>query len=237
MKRTFLTLFTLAAVALTAMGCDESSDQLTDGRGTGSRGGTGAGETAGGENGTYDHNNDPGAPNGEDGDYRDLPQVKVIGSPEITSRLHACGKLSIAALGDLLNSRGLTGGGTRPNGAPSGIAIYNQPATKAALGEANYAGRIPEATIASTSAMSKMFDIYTMASYDAVTANYTAPACPGVKVLGGDGKFTKDGISCLIGKPATDEHVAIANDVIAKNPTDGAKIAIAALLSAAHTCQ
>ena len=57
------------------------------------------------------------------------------------------------------------------------------------------------------------------------------------RVLGAVGKFTKDGISCLIGKPATDEHVAIANDAITKNPTDGAKLAIAALLSAAHTCQ
>jgi hypothetical protein len=82
-----------------------------------------------------------------------------------------------------------------------------------------------------------MFDIYAMASYDAVTDNWEAPACPGVKVIGADGKFTKDGVSCLIGKPATDEHVAIANDAVAKNPTDGAKIAIAALLAAAHTCQ
>ena len=32
-------------------------------------------------------------------------------------------------------------------------------------------------------------------------------------------------------------NLTIANDAIAKNPTDGAKIAIAALLSAAHTCQ
>ena len=91
--------------------------------------------------------------------------------------------------------------------------------------------------IASTSAMAKMFDIFTMASYDPVAAMWAAPACPGVKVLGTDGKFTKDGLTCLMGKPARDEHVAIANDAIAKNATDGAKLAIAALLSAAHTCQ
>src|SRR5689334_11880505 len=126
MKRNFLTLIAVAAVAFVAVGCDESSDQLTNGGTGGSRTPTGAGDTAGGENGTYDHNNDPGAPNGEDGDYRDLPQVKVIGSPEVTSRLHACGKISIASLGDMLNSRGLTGtGGGRPNGAQSGMQIYN----------------------------------------------------------------------------------------------------------------
>jgi hypothetical protein len=58
-----------------------------------------------------------------------------------------------------------------------------------------------------------------------------------VSIVGTDGKFTKDGLTCLMGKPARDEHLAIANDAIAKNTTDGAKIAIAALLSAAHTCQ
>ncbi len=235
MKRTFLTLLSLAALALSA--CDESSDQLTNGGAGGSRTPAGPGDTAGDENGTYNHNNDPGAPADGEGDYRDLPQIKVIGSPEVTSRLHACGKLTINSLGDLLTSRGLTGtGGGRPNGAQSGQQIFNANATKAALGDANYGGRVPESSFASTSAMSKMFDIFTMASYDAVAANFNAPACPGVKVLDA-GKFTKDGLSCLMGKPATDEHVAIANDVIAKNPTDGAKIAIAALLSAAHTCQ
>src|SRR5262249_29152151 len=100
-----------------------------------------------------------------------------------------------------------------------------------------YNGRVPEAPFASTSAMAKTFDIFTMASYDAVDGNFNAPACPGVKVLGGDGKFTKDGISCLMGKPATDEHVAIANDAITKNPTDGERTAVAALRSAGHTCQ
>src|SRR5262249_42031033 len=146
-------------------------------------------------------------------------------------------KLSVASIGTILTSRGLTGGGTRPAGAQSGQAIYTNNQTAATLGAANYNGRVPEAPFASTSALSKMFDIYAMGSYDAVAANWTAPACPGVKVVDAAGKFTKDGLSCLIGKPATEEHLAIANDAIAKNPTDGAKIAIAALLSAAHTCQ
>ena len=52
-----------------------------------------------------------------------------------------------------------------------------------------------------------------------VAAADTAPACPGVKVVGADGKFTKDGLTCLMGKPATDAHLAVANDAIAKNPT------------------
>jgi hypothetical protein len=234
MKHIALTLIAVAGLAIA--GCsDGTSDSLSNG------GGGAAGDpngTAGNENTTFDHSNDPGgAAPGADFQPAEPGQVKLIGSPEITSRLHACGKISLKSLGDILASRGLTGGGTRPAGALSGQAIFSQGATPAAFGGANYNGRVPEAPFASTSAMAKMFDIFTMASYDAVTANWTAPACPGVKVLGTDGKFTQDGLTCLMGKTAHAEHLAIANDAIAKNPTDGAKIAIAALLSAAHTCQ
>lgn len=234
MNRIALTLIAVTGLALAA--CTEgTSDSLSDGR-------TGAdndpNSTAGGEGTTFDHSNDPGgAAPGADFQPPEPAQVRLVGSPEVTSRLHSCGKLSVASLGNILTSRGLTGGGTRPAGAISGQAIFQQGGTAPAFGGANYNGRVPEAPFSSTSAMAKMFDIFTMASYDAVAANWAAPACPDVKVLGADGKFTQDGLTCLMGKPARPEHLAIANDAIAKNPTDGAKIAIAALLSAAHTCQ
>ena len=234
MKHIALTLIAVAGLAIA--GCsDGTSDSLSNGGAGGSGDPNG---TAGNENTTFDHSNDPGgAAPGADFQPAEPGQVRLIGSPEISSRLHSCGKLTIKSLGDILTSRGLTGGGTRPAGALSGQAIFAQGATAAAFGGANYNGRVPEASFASTSAMAKMFDIFTMSSYDTVAPAWTAPACPGVKVLGTDGKFTKDGLSCLMGKPAKDEHLAIANDAIVKNPTDGAKLAIAALLSAAHTCQ
>lgn len=230
MKRIALTLISVAALALGA--CDDgTSDSLSDGR----RGNGDPNGTAGGEDNTFDHTNDPGgAAPGADFTPPEPQQQRMVGSPEVTSRLHSCGKLTYTSLGDILNSRGLTGGGQRPNGAPSGQQLYDNAAST--FGTANYPGRVPEAPFASTSNLSKEFDIFTMAAYDAVSDNFSAPACPGVKILDG-GKFTKDGLSCLMGKPAKDEHLAIANDAIAKNPTDGAKIAIAALLSAAHTCQ
>jgi len=233
MKRITLALIGAAALALGAC-TNGTSDTLSDGR----VGGDGTG-TAGGEETTFDHSNDPGAssPGADTNPPTEPAQIKIVGSPEVTSRLHGCGKISVAGLGSILASRGLTGGGTRPAGQVSGQAIYMQNGTVPALGGANYNGRVPEAPFASTSAAAKMFDIFTMASYDPIAATWAAPACPGVKVLGTDGKFTKDGLSCLMGKPARDEHVAIANDAIAKNATDGAKLAIAALLSAAHTCQ
>lgn len=230
MKRLILTLISVSALALAA--CDDgNADSLGNGRGSNPRD---PNATQGGEDSTFDHSNDPGgAAPGADFQPPEPSQMKLVGSPEVTSRLHACGKLTNASLADIIASRALTGG--TPNGAQNAQQIFN--ASGPALGAANYPGRVPEAPFASTSAMAKMFDIYTMASYSAVQANWAPPACEGAKVLGADGKFTKDGISCLIGKPATDEHVAIANDAIVKNPTDGAKIAIAAMLSAAHTCQ
>jgi hypothetical protein len=237
MKRSLLILLSVGALALGA--CDGNQDSLTNGE-TGNQRGPqrSPGDTSGGEDNTYNHSNDPaGVPPGVPFEPADPAQVRAVGSPELTSRLHSCGKMTVESIGELLRSRGLTGGGQRPNGAQSGQQIFARNGTAAALGAANYNGRVPEAPFASTAAVSKMFDIYSMAAYDAVNSNWSAPACPGVKVLGGDGKFTRDGISCLMGKPATEEHVAIANDAIAKNPTDGAKIAIAALLSAAHTCQ
>ncbi len=231
MKRIALTLISV----LSLMACaDETADSLT-GEDPASRD---PNATAGGSGTTFDHSNDPGgAAPGADFQPPEPAQVRLLGSPEVSARMHACGKLTVTSLGSILRTRGLTGGGQRPANTQSGQQIYANGATAAALGAANYNGRVPEAPFASTSAMSKTFDIFTMASYDAVNANWTSTACPDVKVMGTDGKFTKDGISCLIGKPARQEHVDIANDAIAKNPTDGAKIAIAALLSAAHTCQ
>jgi len=219
MKRTVLTLLLpLAAFA----GCgDGASNSLTNGNGPATSPAASAGTSA--------PTTDPNA-------AAAAAQATAAGSPEVTSRQHGCGKMSIASIGQLLASRGLTGKGALPKGSQSGVGIFNAGDTAAALGAANYEGRTAESPFASTSAISKMFDIYTMASYDAVDPGWSAPACPNVQLISG-GKITKDGLTCLMGKPATDEHVAIANDAIAKNPTDGPKIAIASILSAAHTCQ
>jgi hypothetical protein len=221
------------------MACgDGSQESLTNGQTGGARQRDPGATAGGGEGNTYDHSNDPaGVPGDVPYEPADPAQVRAVGSPEVTSRLHSCGKLTVNSIRQLLDSRGLSGGGQRPNGIPSGRDIFNRGDSAAALGGPNYNGRVPEAPFASTAAVSKMFDIYAMAAYDAVSPDWSSTACPGVKVIGADGKFTKDGISCLIGKPASEEHLALANDAITKNPADGAKIAVAALLAAAHTCQ
>lgn len=236
LRQTITTL--LAAFALAGAGCTDDSGSLTGGNQNPSQErvpSTNREETTGTEDTTFSHSNDPAGAMAPF-EPADPAAVAAIGSPELTSRLHSCGKLSVASLGKLIESRGIVGNGQRPNKTDSGKDIFAKGDTAAALGGPNYQGRVPEAPFASTSAISKMYDIFTMASYDVVADDWAPPACPGVKLLQ-DGKFTKDAVSCLLGKPATDEYVAIANDAIAKNPTDGAKIAVAAMLSAAHTCQ
>src|SRR6185295_5316634 len=103
-------------------------------------------------------------------------EVRAVGSPEVTSRLHSCGKMSVASLGKFLESRGITGAGARPNGTQSSKDIFGKPDTAAALGGPNYGGRVPEAPFASTSAISKMYDIYAMAAYDVIGDGWNPPA-------------------------------------------------------------
>lgn len=152
------------------------------------------------------------------------------------ARYHGCTKLTYAALGSILSSRG-----AKLTGATNAMTIYKGGAS--ALGVANYSGRVPEALLASTSALAKQFDIF-VASAPEVAANVaTSAACPGVTLADAGGKFTKDGLSCLMGTLATDDHVTVANqavvDAVAGGATQaqGVQLAIAALLEAAHTCE
>ncbi len=226
MKRLSLT-FAAATTALALAGCGEASDTLQDGAQTSYK--NDPNMTAGGEGNTWNHSNDPGG--ATEGPLPDPGQraleVQAAGGAVASARMHSCGKLSLRGMRSLLTTRGAS--------APN-ANLVNQNA--AALGAANYGGRIPEAAFASTSSASKSFDIYMSAANDIVNANWAPSGCAGAKLLE-NGKFTKDGVSCLIGKPARPEHMALADDLVAQadTPVDGQKIAIAALLAAAHTCE
>lgn len=232
MKRIALTFASVTTVfaALALAGCGEATDQLNPGAGSGYTNDPNR-TAAGGEEGTFNHVNDPaGVTDGPQPDpgQRAL-ETAAAGGAVASARMHACGKLSLRGMGNLLKSRGAS---TQNQG------LVTNAANAAALGGPNYTGRIPEAPFASTSSMGKAFDIYASVSADVVKPDWAPPGCPGVKLLD-SGKFTKDGVSCLIGKPAKPEHMALADDLVAQaeNPTDGQRIAVAALLAAAHTCE
>ena len=50
---------------------------------------------------------------------------------------------------------------------------------------------------------------------------------------------TADAVSCLIGRPATEDHVAICESLVmsASSIDKGKNIAVATLLAAAHSCE
>ncbi len=192
---------------------------------------------------TQHHFQDPNS--GENG-ISDPNEVKAedekIGSPEVVARLHSCSKITYDGLGSILQSRGVDLGSTQKNSASQ---LYKT--GKAALGTSNYAGRVPEAVIASTAALSKQFDIFVAAAMEIQTkmkdGTLDMTACPGTQLVDGQGKFTQDGLSCLMGKPATPDHVNVANDAVTEAQNqgltmdEGQQIAIASLLEAAHTCE
>jgi hypothetical protein len=185
-------------------------------------------------------------PNTGDNGITDPNQQKAedqtVGSPEVVARLHSCSKITYAALGNILNGRGVSMTQTKANSA---AVLYK--GGNSALGVANYSGRVPEMIIPSTAALSKEFDIMVAAaqeiSADLTAGKITTSACPTTTILDTNGNFTSDGISCLMGKPATADHLSIANDAVTQSVAQGLtkqqgqQIAIAAILEAAHTCE
>ena len=231
MKKIALAL-ALVSLGAAALGCSDDNRDSLGGVG-GSSDPNGTGGATGGE-----HMNNPNAADPQSNYNASDPAAKqaedaIVGSPEVGARLHSCGKITYAALGNLLTSRGVNVGSATANSA--GLVYRNG---MAALGTANYQGRVPEAPFYSTSAMSKQMDIFAQAAAEIAATGWNPPGCTGVKMFSG-ADFTKEGISCIIGKPARDEHVALANQAIkqAETPEIGKQIAISALLSAAHTCE
>lgn len=241
MKKIALTLIGAAVFALA--GCDGTNDSLSNGTGGNQGVAVDPNTSGGGPNGTG-HSQDPnGADPTASFPVNNDPSTKNVddandGSPDTVARLHSCGKISVASLKSILATRGINVNNTAANSA--GL-IYTQGV--AALGAANYGSRVPEATFATTSGATKQMDIFAAASSEIVATTWNPSACQSggaaVKLFDATGNFTKDGLSCLMGKPAKDEHVALANAAVtqASTPAIGKQIAISALMSAAHTCE
>jgi hypothetical protein len=112
-----------------------------------------------------------------------------------------------------------------------------------ALGQANYAARMGEDIVWTAAGAAKMFDIYVQAAPEIIAAMPNLPQCQiegvGPNMFEEDGSCNADAVSCLIGRPATADHLAICKDLVdsASSVDNGRNIAVAALLSAAHTCE
>ena len=89
--------------------------------------------------------------------------------------------------------------------------------------------------------MSREFDIFAAGAPE-VLAAFTAGTiarCPGAKLFDVGGSCLPEGISCLIGQPASSQHVNFCNLTVssASDTATGQKLAVAAILAAAYTCE
>jgi len=175
---------------------------------------------------------------GENG-ITDIPVRKEeearSGTPAEVAKMHGAQKVTYRALGVFLRDVGvdLTASAAAA-GAASAAALYVD--GKSALGAPIYASRTPEMIVPSTSSLAKEFDIF-VAAAPAIIANIgKSKRCPGVVLVDVGGQITADGLSCLMGKPATKQHVALANKLVTDiaDPVKGPPIAVATILAAAH---
>jgi hypothetical protein len=229
MKLGIITLATFGGALL--MGCAGDPNDLL----------VGGDSLAAGEGNTQHHFAQVGT--GENGENNSSPdevkaQDQQVGSPVVVARLHGCNKIPYASLGNILSSRGVN-----VTNAQQGSAGQLYKTGAAALGVANYAGRSPEMLLPSTAALSKEFDILVAAAREIQMTKPTMAGCNAVMLVDGQGNFTKDGLTCLMGKAASDTHVTVANDAITQSMSkgltqaEGQQIAIASLLEASQTCE
>ena len=166
--------------------------------------------------------------------WDELERIKREGPPRYTSRVRSCPKMRYRTLGNLLASRGVDLAAT---GAVTAGTIWRDGA--AALGAPSYATRVRENIDPGLATTSKMFDIYLQAAPEIIASMASRPACPGARLFDDAGRCDWQGISCLLGVPATQTHLAVCNTTVARAPdvTSGQQLAVAVLAAAAHTCE
>lgn len=196
------------------------------------------GAYAGGQDNTFDHMASLGNDVVKD-PYEVLKQREEEGLPEVRTRLHSCQKIQVATLRSILTSLGVNIDAT--GNPPTAGQLYKEGA--GALGAANYDARVGEALVWTAAGAAKLFDIWVQAAPEIIANLPNMPQCQvngvGPQVFNDDNTCVADAITCMIGRPATADHVAICNSAV-QNASDvetGKKIAVATMLSAAHSCE
>jgi hypothetical protein len=220
MKRFGYTLAILASTVLASACTDEVPTENTPPPGS----------TTGNEETTYDHDNDGISP------WDLLDRLTKEGPPRYTSHVHSCPKVRYRTLGTILSSLGVNVASTT---ALSAGDLYRNGAN--ALGSANYANRIRENIGITTSGASREFDIFASAAPEVIAAfaANTVARCPSVQLFDGSNTCRPEGITCLIGTTATAKHLDFCNLTVSTASTIdvGKRLAVAAMMAAAYTCE
>jgi hypothetical protein len=196
------------------------------------------GAYVGGEHNTFDHFADLGATGARD-PFDILAQRQEEGAPEVRTRLHSCQKMQYGTLRNILVSLGVDM--EKKSNPPSAGDLWK--GASGALGAANYDARVGESILWSSAGAAKLFDIFVQAAPEIIANLPSVDQCKvdgtGTAMFDDQNRCNPDAVSCLIGRPATPEHVDICNGMVkaASNVDTGKKIAVATILSAAHSCE
>ncbi len=203
----------------------------------------GSDQTSGGSDTTFDHENDGKSP------WQVIADQQIAGPSRFQARIHDCSVPLYQNLRNMLASRGIN---LAQAGANTAGGLYTNGG--GALGNANYASRVRSNRVASTAGMVKLMDIFAAGSTEIITAFQNQTAAVDACRIGGtlpplfdNGGTTcnRAAFSCLAGLPVTDAHLDICNKTIAgarnaagaNDQNLGQRLAVAVMLSAAHTCE
>lgn len=213
----------VASLSLAACGgIDQPTDDLPPG-------GDG---TSGGEDTTFDHDNSGFNP------FDLIDHLQEVGPPRFTSHVHSCAKVRFRTLGNVLASLGVDVGNQTNLSAGQ---LYRTGDN--ALGAPNLRARIRENLDITTSGSSREFDIFAAAADEIIAAMPNLERCKlngvGAEMFDANNACRADGITCLIGLPATAAHIEFCNITVqnASDPAVGRRIAVAAMAAAAYTCE
>ena len=189
------------------------------------------GSTSGTSDQTFDHDNTTFDP------WDVIDRLAKEGPARYTSKVHSCAKVRYRSFGTVLSSLGVNVAAT---GATTPGQLWRDGDN--AMGAPNFGNRIRENIGITTSGASRAFDIFAAAAPEVIAAMPTLQRCFTAgqpAVLFDVNTCRPDGITCLIGVPAQPEHVDFCNLTVtnASTPDVGKRIAVAALLAAAYTCE
>jgi hypothetical protein len=189
------------------------------------------GSTAGSEKETYDHDNGSFDP------WAVIDRLAKEGPARYSSRVHGCAKIRYRTVGNVLTSLGVN---VADQTALSPGELWRDGYN--AMGGPSFANRIRENLQVSTSGASRLFDIFASAAPAVITAVPTLARCNvgGTPAVMFDGnQCNPSGVACIIGQPATLAHLEFCKITIesASTPDIGKRIAVAAMLAAAYTCE
>lgn len=192
----------------------------------------------GNEDNTFDHMSGLGEDGNKD-PMEVLAQRQDEGPPEIRTRLHSCQKIPVTTLRNVLEGFGVDMSAV--DDPPTAGQLFSD--GLGPLGAAVYDARVGETVVWTSSGAAKQFDIFVQASSEIITAMPNLQQCQengvGATIFDQNNSCVESGVSCLLGKPATQQHLAICNDLIKNASTieKGKAIAVAVMLSAAHSCE